>query len=204
METGLLKSFYQTVARDRSRLFTFVVMPDGQLIPSAGPLMDDERLVTDIIPGSFNPLHDAHRFMYDNCPNTKSRYFELSIHRIDKSPLELEQLEERLKQFAWYAPVWVTNASLFYEKSGLINRGCSPVFNIGYDTARRLVQHHGVLGVQGIGANFRVYRRTIDGKDLGLEHISEEFDGCPRNMWGDVKLPDNLAVVSSTAIRAKQ
>lgn len=203
MEIDRLKSCYEAVARDRNRLFTFIVTPYGEVISDPIPLLFNNNLVADIVPGSFNPLHDAHRFMYDNCQNTESRYFELSISRINKPYLSFEELEERLKQFSSYANVWVTNASLFYEKAGLVRRGYYPVFNIGYDTAYRLIQHHGVSGVSGIKADFRVYRRTVDGKDLGFENLIKEFGDYPRNMFGNLKLPDAISSLSSTEIRAK-
>lgn len=200
MDTKLLKSHYETLTRDRNRLFTFVIMPDGQILPTSGALSSKLDKIVDITPGSFNPLHDAHKFMFDFSKNPLS-FFELSIHRIDKPVIEFDDLVERLKQFEWRGSVWVTNASLFYEKAGLIARNANPVFNIGYDTALRLVRCHGILGVQGINANFRVFRRTIGEQDLGLDSIAKEFGDYPRNMWGDIKLPADLSVISSTALR---
>lgn len=80
-----------------------------------------------LIPGFFNPLHDSHREIFTNA----QRYlptagadrnslvcFEMSIGRIDKPPVTLEQLTERLTQFRGYAPVVISNASRFVAKIG--------------------------------------------------------------------------------------
>lgn len=89
-----------------------------------------------ILPGSFNPLHQAHREM---ARWSSERYglpieFELSITNVDKSTLTSEQVSERLRQFDKDC-VWVTRARTFAEKAQLFPN-CT--FVIGADTAVRL------------------------------------------------------------------
>lgn len=212
MSPSFLETMYELTARNRGSLNSFVVMPDGQVGESLSTL-DLPNLghrgmgngVFAVIPGSFNPLHDAHKAIYDaavyGLGRTTVRVFELSIHRIDKEPLSLEELKTRLKQFEGYAPVWVTNASLFLEKAGLVSRWIKPCFQIGIDTAIRLVQHHGVYGVQGINANFVVHRRKVNGEIKTLEDIRKEYHMIPENMESPFELPESVSEISSTAIR---
>lgn len=210
-----LQSFYEATASNRSRLDSFVVMPDGQIgeplhilgLPNIGHRGMDNGIFA-VVPGSFNPLHDAHKAIY-NC--IKPIYgehrkivpvFEISIHRIDKEPLSFEELKNRLKQFEYYAPVWVTNASFFFEKAGLVSQWIHPCFQIGFDTAKRLVEHHGVSGVQGIAANFVVHKRHMGDKVFGLNDLVEMYGALPKNMEEPSNSIDqSLLTISSTSLR---
>ena len=217
MMPSFLEAMYEITARDRGRLDSFVVMPDGKIgeplstlgLPNIGHRGMGGGIFA-VVPGSFNPLHDAHKAIYEatsayigiHKPEKIVRVFELSIHRIDKEPLSLEELKVRLKQFEGYAPVWVTNASFFFEKAGLVSQWIRPCFQIGFDTALRLVQHHGVAGVQGINASFVVHHRKINGVIKTLEDIHKEFFAIPKNMSSSTALPESITGISSTEIRA--
>jgi len=199
MTSPTLRTFYQAVATDSNRLSSFVIMPDGQM----GRIEDifSPHAIFHILPGSFNPLHEGHKAIYHQL-GLGAKLFEISIHRKDKEPLEFEELEKRLKQFAWYAPIVVTNALYFGEKAGLFCRKSAPTFHLGIDTAKRLLADHGVVGVQGYNANFVVYPRKVNDKVVRISDlIAESYGGIiPFNMEaGD--LPDNVLGLSSTAIR---
>ena len=62
--------------------------------------------------------------------------FEISVTNVDKPPLAAETVRRRLAQFAWKAPVELTRAPTFVEKSRLFP---GATFVIGADTAERLV-----------------------------------------------------------------
>jgi hypothetical protein len=220
MDLDAIKTMYEATTGSRNRLFSFVVTPSGDAIEFKRYIGDQKLSTTMIqdafvvIPGSFNPLHAAHRAFFDNAPKNYgergargpgtgfrkvSALFELSINRRDKEPLSLEELIKRLEQFQGYAPVWVTNAMLFFEKTALA-RGHTPNFEIGYDTAERLVKDHGVLMIDGMDARFSVHSREIGGVLYTLEDIEKTYGDIPTNMrqaYGSL----DTAGISSTVIR---
>jgi hypothetical protein len=61
--------------------------------------------------------------------------FEISVTDFDKPPLAGETVRHRLAQFAWKAPVELTRAPTFLEKSRLFP---GTTFVVGADTAERL------------------------------------------------------------------
>jgi hypothetical protein len=91
-----------------------------------------------LLAGSFNPIHEGHWKLAEAAARivgTKVA-FELSITNVDKPALTAEEIRRRADQFAWRAPVWLTRAPTFTEKSVLFPGVC---FLVGADTAVRLV-----------------------------------------------------------------
>jgi Cytidylyltransferase-like len=107
------------------------VQPDGQMMLSA----PRPRL---LFPGSFNPLHEGHLLLAQVAEELTQQplAFEISVTNVDKPPLAGETVRHRLAQFAWKAPVELTRAPTFLEKSRLFP---GTTFVIGADTAERLV-----------------------------------------------------------------
>src|SRR5262249_43204035 len=105
--------------------------PDGQLVLSA------PRLPL-LLPGSFNPMHAGHLLLALVAEEIAQQplAFEISITNVDKPPLDGKTVRHRLAQFAGKAPVELTRAPTFLEKSRLFPR---TTFVIGADTAGRLV-----------------------------------------------------------------
>jgi hypothetical protein len=106
------------------------VQPDGQLMLAA-----PRSLV--LFPGSFNPMHEGH-VLLARVAEELSRQplaFEISVTNVDKPPLAGETVRHRLAQFAWKAPVELTRAPTFVEKSRLFP---GATFVVGADTAERL------------------------------------------------------------------
>jgi len=192
------------------RFFSFLVPPTGyidehspvQIIRNMNaPFAPQSNL--HIFPGSFNPLHEAHKSIFDSfylgSKNSNKCFYEISLERVGKEIISFDDLTKRLNQFSNYAGVWITRAMYFVEKAGLL-REFKPHFHIGIDTAVRIVEQLSTLGVQGVQAKFYVYPRK--NKNGNEESLNSEFpNNCPRNfIHTDHPRPD-LMNVSSSKIR---
>lgn len=106
--------------------------PDGSVLHA----VPSEPLA--IFPGSFNPLHDGHRALAAVVERKFGRavHFELSRTNVDKPELSDALLLARAEQFRGYAPLWVTRAAIFEEKSAIFP---GALFVVGVDTAIRLL-----------------------------------------------------------------
>jgi hypothetical protein len=104
--------------------------PDGQMMLSA-----PQPVV--LFPGSFNPMHEGHMLLARVAEEIKQQpiAFEISVTNVDKPPLAGETVRHRVTQFAWKAPVELTRAPTFVEKSRLFP---GTTFVVGADTAERL------------------------------------------------------------------
>jgi nicotinic acid mononucleotide adenylyltransferase len=151
------------------------VQPDGQMILSAPPPVV-------LFPGSFNPMHEGHLLLARVAEELRQQpvAFEISVTNVDKPPLLGETVRGRLAQFAWKAPVELTRAPTFLEKSRLFPK---TTFVIGADTAERLVaakyygddelQMHGALEeIANSGSSFLVaVRLDATGRVRALKDI---------------------------------
>jgi len=135
------------------------VQPDGQRMLSAPP-------PSVLFPGSFNPMHEGHVLLarVAEAMRQPPLAFEISVTNVDKPPLAGETVRHRLGQFAWKAPVELTRAPTFVEKSRLFPR---TTFVIGVDTAERLfgpryyggdeaLMHMALEEIAGSGGSFLV------------------------------------------------
>lgn len=182
----------------------------GQRIDPVSP--EDRVGILHVVSGSFNPLHDAHRWMYESideegvigrkyakdsyaiAATTSAKYFEISTSRVGKEDLKPEELMTRLRQFSGYAPVLVTEQSLFVHKYEVLKSiGERIVFHLGLDTFDRLLKAQGHSEVSRYGCMFCVWSR-------GGRWLPK---GAPANCYSsDLEPPSHLADLSSTRIRA--
>jgi hypothetical protein len=180
-------------------------LPDGQLTLAAPP-------PPVVLPGSFNPLHHGHETLAQVVQDLRQLpvAYEISVTNVDKPPLAAAVVRDRVAQFAWKAPVELTSAPTFLEKSRLFP---GTAFVIGVDTAERLVapryyghdedRMHGALETMGrAGHEFLVAARAgNDGlrtlRDIGLPHrYADLFSEIPEQVF--------RVDVSSTELRAQR
>lgn len=152
----------------------------------------------DVIPGSFDPAHDGHFWIFENHSKPEENalsYFEISRSRVGKEDLSEEEVLKRVQQFKDKANVLVTSSPLFSDKYRVLSQYADYVrFHIGIDTYDRLLQMSGVHVVEGMErAQFIVYPRA--GVGLPEEHPSNCFPGMTP--------PEHIQVISSTEIREK-
>lgn len=152
------------------------IAPDGQQT-----LQPREKLV--LVPGSFNPLHAGHQELAAVAEQLllQQPAFELSLVNVDKPPLSRDELERRLRQFAWKFPVWVTRAPTFLEKGRLFPES---VFVMGGDTAERMLApryyeggaaglHAALEELARLGCRFLVAARLMaDGRWFELSSLT--------------------------------
>lgn len=136
-----------------------------------------------ILSGSFNPLHGAHRYIYNNI-KSPHKCFEISLQRTDKEFLTFENLTVRLQQFAEYAPVLITNSPLMQQKIGILRSfTLSPLtVHLGTDVFKRMLQDHGRILIQGMNAIFAIYKRdnsfiTELPHNCFMSNLPERFQG---------------------------
>ncbi len=114
-----------------------------------------------LIPGSFNPLHDGHQRMIDIAEiRTGLRAaLELSIGNVDKSPLDYQEIEDRLTQIRTTVDraLWLTHAPTFVEKAALFP---GATFVVGADTVARIAEVR--------------YYSDKEGRDDALDFLREQ------------------------------
>ena len=107
------------------------------LIEADGSVHIDGRPPGAVLPGSFAPLHIAHRELAATASETLRQpvAFEMSIANVDKPPLSAACARQRLAQFAGRYDAVLTRAPTFSQKAEILP---NTTFVIGYDTAKRL------------------------------------------------------------------
>ena len=173
----------------RGQIGGFIAFPDGQYT-----LLEAMGRKINIYSGSFDPLHDGHRSVFDAIKGTK--YFEISTTRRDKEFIELDDLERRIKQFEWYAPIIVLNAPKYIDKLKSLGKK-KIIFHIGIDTAKRMIEDHSIKWIETLPTSFVIYDRIIDGTLRGLRNIRNK----PKNFIEGMTPDKKYLHVNSTELR---
>jgi hypothetical protein len=178
------------------------VEADGRLRPDAPrPQL--------LLSGAFNPVHAGHFRLGETATRLTGlpAAYELSIANVDKPPLTAEVIRQRLPQFTWHAPLWLTRAPTFVEKATLFP---GVVFVVGLDTAERILapryyqnsepQMRAALErIRAHGCRFLVAGRHDQGQFRTLDHLTlpEGF----HDLFAAVSEADFRADLSSTQLR---
>jgi nicotinic acid mononucleotide adenylyltransferase len=163
-----------------------------------------------LLPGSFNPLHDAHCKLADLAAAQfgQPAAFELSIVNVDKPPLARDDIECRLRQFSGRAPIWLTRAPTFVEKAQLFP---GVVFVVGADTAARILSPRyyrdanldaALNEIRSHGCRFLVAGRVdATGRFLSLDDLSPPL--LHRDLFAAIPADVFRMDLSSTQLRAQ-
>jgi len=221
---------------NREKINNILCLPSGKMLinvpihklPTPGKVADHctirlSKLV--LVPGSFNPLHDGHKFLLEEgkkLSNTTNGLYELCVFNVDKLPLDKSEIMRRLEQFD--CPIILTNTPTFVEKAKMFP-GVS--YSIGIDTALRLIDPYysngdnnvmikNLLKMQFASTEFFIASRTLSACNLGdrfgldkileptdlvtMAHIMDKINPLVREIFQEIV--DNIHKdVSSSAIR---
>lgn len=136
-----------------------------------GGLVADPAPPAVILSGAFNPLHVGHMEMAEAASReaTLPVAFELSAINVEKHPLTLPEVNERLTQFGHHT-LWLTCAPTFAEKAKLFP---GVQFVVGADTILRVADpkyyaheqalHEAIDSMIAVGCKFLVFGRVHEG-----------------------------------------
>jgi nicotinic acid mononucleotide adenylyltransferase len=177
------------------------------LIGRAPILATGERRA--VFPGAFNPLHDGHRAMAELASKRLKMpvEFELSIHNVDKPPLDYLEIGDRVAQFTEDQTLWLTRAPTFDEKSRLF---ADATFIVGADTIARIAApaYYGgsetamlaaIDRIAGRGGRFLVFGRASAGQFQSLDALN--LPATILSICDQVGEAEFRADVSSTELR---
>lgn len=182
---------------------------DSVLVRADGTITANGRPDGAVLSGSFDPLHVGHRELAAVASETLAApvTLEMSIANVDKPPLSVSAVRERLEQFAGTYDVVLTKAPTFAEKAQVLPRAC---FVIGYDTMMRLIDpaYYGededemteaLARIRGLGGQFLVAGRLDGGifRTLADVPVPDEF----RDMFESIPESRFRHDISSTHLR---
>jgi hypothetical protein len=186
-------------------------------VPTLCSLWDGRLVTTDppprlLLPGAFNPVHEGHWGMAEAASRLTGlpAAFELSVTNVDKPPLSAAEIRRRIDQFTWRAPLWLTRAPTFTEKSAIFP---GVTFVVGTDTAARIVspryygddQTHMARALDHIrsqGCRFLVAGR-IDSSQQFVDVASVDLPAAHLDLFSAIPETEFRRDISSTEVRAR-
>ena len=192
--------------------FLLISAPDDLVRPAISverkPATETPRCC--LLAGSFDPVHKGHFGMaevavQEICPG--GCWFEICVANVDKGELQLESLQNRLKQDFQGNGLLVSNAATFVEKAELFP---ATTFAVGADTIQRICQlkyyqesqanfERAVEQIEAQQCDFLVFGRTIDGQYIGKDKLN--LPNSIQRLCRFVSEEDFKKDVSSTEIR---
>ncbi len=178
----------------------------------SGEFSEDPSASLAILPGAFNPLHDAHRKMAEMAGRLLGAkvLFELSIENVDKPPLDYSQIARRTSQFDSEAALYLTRAATFVEKARLFP---GVTFVVGADTILRVADpryfrndtaacRRAIEEIAQAGCRFLVFGRTDSHgfRSLGELNLPPELHALCR----EVPQSEFREDISSTELRGRR
>lgn len=136
-----------------------------------------------LMPGAFNPIHEAHRQMaaYASARFGRPVAFELSIENVDKPPLDYVEIAERLDQLQPGERLWLTRAPTFLRKSELFP---GATFIVGVDTIARVADPK--------------YAGSVAARDQAIATIAQR--GCRFVVFGRASDPQRFEQLDDVAL----
>lgn len=160
-----------------------------------------------VFPGAFHPLHDGHRRMARLAAERLGVpvAYEISVHNVDKPPLNFHDMRERRAQFEADA-LCFTNTATFVEKARVFP---GATFVVGADTMRRIAdpKYYAAGNMSAALAEIadRDCRFLVFGRTDGERFVTvDDLDLPPdlRATCEGVSEADYRTDLSSTVIRA--
>ena len=160
-----------------------------------------------LFPGAFHPLHDGHRRMARLAAERLGVpvAYEISVHNVDKPPLNFHDMRERAAQFEADA-LCFTNTATFVEKARVFP---GATFVVGADTMRRIADPSyyaaGHMSAALAEIADRDCRFLVFGRTDGERFVTvDDLDLPPdlRARCEGVSESDYRADLSSTEVRA--
>jgi nicotinic acid mononucleotide adenylyltransferase/nicotinamide mononucleotide (NMN) deamidase PncC len=162
-----------------------------------------------IFSGAFNPLHDGHRRMAEVAAAILGQpvEFEISIENVDKPPLDITDMQQRLAQFATGQTLWFTRAPAFERKAALFP---DTTFVVGADTIRRIADPHyygddpqaAAAAIEALGrqkSRFLVFGRLCGDRFESLNQL--ELPESLQRLCREVSAEQFREDISSTRLR---
>jgi len=182
---------------ESGRLHWLLLTRDGQMLCGAPDIVAPE--VGPVYPGSFHPLHSAHRAVYSRVVELRgSCCYEVAIVNFSKGVHPRPRILQVLAQFPFYAPVLVTAQATFAGK--VLALGGSREFVCGADVFSKVADHP-----EKPNSRFLVVNRALDGFDTNpnetaWQPLAERFAARPPGVTWQELVMDRMDV-SSTKVR---